>query len=178
MVRLDSPRSYTNTVPEIRIRQLVESDLPNLEWDGEYTHYRKLFEEAYSRMKRGTAVLWVAEHFTGTLIGQVFIQLMCDRPELADGVERAYLYSFRIKPQFRNQGIGSLMLAEVEYDLRRRGFKSLTINVSVENTAAQRLYLRKGFRIVAPDPGIWSYQDHLNAWHTVEEPAYRMMKKL
>lgn len=178
MVRIESIRIPANSTAGVVIRPLVESDLPWLEWEGEYTHYRRMFADAFDRMKRGSSILWVAEKPRNELIGQVFIQLVCDRPELADGVERAYLYSFRIKPPYRNLGIGSRMLAEVEYDLRRRGYKTLTLNVAQDNLSAQRLYLRKGFRIIAPDPGIWCYQDHLSAWHTVEEPAYRMLKRL
>lgn len=178
MVRIETTRTPTNTSAGVVIRQLVESDLPRLEWDGEYTHYRRIFADAFERMKRGSSVLWVAEKPPEELVGQVFIQLACDRPELADGIERAYLYSFRIRLPYRNQGLGSRMLAEVEYDLRRRGYNTLTLNVAKDNISAQRLYLRKGFRIVAPDPGVWSYQDHNGAWHTVEEPAYRMLKRL
>lgn len=178
MERIETNRPPSKIFPQVTIRQLIEKDLPQLEWDGEYTHYRNLFRDAFERARKGSSVLWVAEIIPHQIIGQVFIQLVSDRKELADGIERAYLYSFRVRSDWRNMGIGSRMLGTLEYDLRRRGYRSLTLNVAMDNLNAQRLYLRKGFRITGSDPGIWSFQDHLGVWHRVEEPAYRMLKVL
>ena len=192
-------------VSRVIIRPANESDLLGLEWDGEYAHFRKLYADAYQRCTNGTAVLWVAElngsvedpgchsrvedpgcHsrvedpgcFSRGIIGQVFIQFICDRPELADGFQRAYLYSFRIQPQFRRAGLGSRILRVVENDLRQRGFQYVTLNVAKTNVDAQRLYFRCDYRIVAHEPGVWSYPDQFGVWRRVEEPAWRMEKKL
>jgi len=183
-------------VSRVIIRPANESDLPGLEWDGEYAHFRKLYANAYQRCANGTAVLWVAELngsvedpgcfsrvedpgcFTRVIIGQVFIQFICDRPELADGFQRAYLYSFRIQPQFRRAGLGSRVLQVVEKDLCQRGFRYVTLNVAKTNVDAQRLYFRCNYRIVAHEPGVWSYPDQFGVLHNVEEPAWRMEKNL
>jgi len=103
---------------------------------------------------------------------------VCDRSELADGSRRAYLYSFRIRPQFRRAGLGTKIMEMVEEFLRHRGFQSVTLNVAKTNVDAQRLYLRRGYHFVAHEPGIWSYPDEKGAWHQVEEPAWRMEKRL
>jgi len=201
-------------VSRVIIRPANESDLPGLEWDGEYAHFRKLYANAYQRCTNGTAVLWVAELngsvedpgcfsrvedpgcftrvedpgcfirvedpgcFPRVIIGQVFIQFICDRPELADGFQRAYLYSFRIQPQFRRAGLGSRVLQVVEKDLCQRGFRYVTLNVAKTNVDAQRLYFRCNYRIVAHEPGVWSYPDQFGVLHNVEEPAWRMEKNL
>ena len=162
----------------VRIRLLQESDLPALEWDGEYTHFRRLYADAFQRMQKKLAVHWVAYLPGAGIIGQVFIQLTCDRSELADGYNRAYLYSFRIRPAYRNQGLGTLMMKTVENDLRRRRYQAITLNVAKDNYAAARLYQRMGFVIVAHEPGIWSYPDDDGEWHHMEEPAWRMEKRL
>ena len=162
----------------VAIRQLKKSDLPSLEWDGQYTHYRRVYQDAYDRAVSGRSILWVADLPERGIIGQVFIQFICDRPELADGRDRAYLYAFRIMPEFRSQGLGSRMLQVVENDLLRRGFRALTLNVARENQRARRLYEKAGFRVVAPEPGVWSYPDDQGVWRTVEEPAWRMEKIL
>lgn len=163
---------------QVIVRQVTESDLPAMEWDGEYTHFRRVYAEAYQRMQRGYTILWVADLPGTGLIGQVFIQLICDRPELADGDERAYLYSFRVRDVFRRQGLGSMMMEVVEEDLRQRGFLHITLNVARDNPRAQQLYLRRGYTVVAPEPGVWSYPDEKGVWHQVEEPAWRMEKTL
>jgi ribosomal protein S18 acetylase RimI-like enzyme len=160
------------------IRHLNEDDLPGLEWDGEFAHFRRVYAEAYERSLAGLSVLWVAELANAGIIGQVFIQLVCDRPELANGIDRAYLYSFRVRSFYRGSGVGTRILNTVEADLRKRRFSHVTLNVARDNDRAMQLYFRHGYRIVAPEPGIWSYPDENGIWRHVEEPAWRMEKKL
>jgi ribosomal protein S18 acetylase RimI-like enzyme len=160
------------------IRNLIESDLIALEWEGEFSHYRRLYQDAYRRMLRGLSILWVAELPGTGILGQVFIQLQCDRPELCDGVNRAYLYGFRIRQSFRGCGLGSAMMDTVEDDLSSRGFSTLTLNVARENIDAIRLYRRRGFRITAPEPGRWQYIDDTGTLVSVHEPAWRMEKRI
>lgn len=163
---------------QVQIRLIREKDLAALEWDGEYTHFRRIYADTYERTMQGRSLMWVADLPTQGVIGQVFIQLICDRPELADGLRRAYLYAFRIRPEFRSQGLGSTMLAVVEDDLSQRGFSWVTLNVARDNPRARKLYERHGYLVVAAEPGIWSFPDENGLWHTREEPAWRMQKYL
>lgn len=149
-----------------------------MEWGGELKHFRRVYAEAYHHMVRGHSILWLAEHRGTGLIGQVFIQLICDRHELADGRDRAYLYSFRVRESYRGRGVGTRMMDVVEDDLAERGFQMVTLNVARDNPRAQQLYVRRGYRVVAPEPGIWSYPDENGVWHRMEEPAWRMEKHL
>jgi ribosomal protein S18 acetylase RimI-like enzyme len=66
----------------------------------------------------------------------------------------------------------------IEDDLDRRGFKFVTLNVAKDNPKALRLYRRLGYRIIGSRPGIWSYTDNEGRVQYVEEPAWRMMKRL
>lgn len=168
----------TPWLDSVQIRTLREADLPGLEWEGEYTHFRRLYQEAYRRQVRGLSILWVADLPGSGILGQVFIQLNCDRPELCNGYDRAYLYSFRVRPAFRGQGLGTRIMETIEADLVERGYRYLTLNVARENHRAQELYLRRGFRIIAPEPGRWSYMDEKGIQHQVVEPAWRMEKRL
>jgi ribosomal protein S18 acetylase RimI-like enzyme len=160
------------------IRSVELTDLPDMEWDGEYAHFRKVYAAAYERMHKGLSVLWVVEIPGSGIVGQVFIQLTCDRPELADGYVRAYLYSFRIKSEYQNAGLGSHVMDFVEHDLKSRGFKFITLNVAKVNVRAQNLYFKRGYRIVAHEPGRWSYPDADGVWHNMEEPSWRMEKAI
>lgn len=163
-------------VQKVDIRAIRKSDLPSLEWDGEYKHFRRVYADAYRRTERGGLLMWVADLPGAGVIGQVFIQLASDRKELADGCRRAYLYSFRIKPEYRSAGLGARMLDFVESDLKPRGYGIITLNVAKDNHAAQRLYERHGYHIVAHEPGVWSYPDERGRWRMVNEPAWRMEK--
>lgn len=169
------PHDWLNTVI---FRNVRKEDLPALEWGGEFRHFRRVYADAFERAQLGYCLLWVADLPEKGIIAQVFIQLICNRKELADGVKRAYLYSFRVHPNFRSQGLGSRMVHHVEQDLIRRGFQFLTLNVAKDNLDALRLYLRLGFHIVAEEPGVWSYVDDKGIRQLVEEPAWRMEKRL
>lgn len=165
-------------VERIKIRNLRRGDLPALEWEGEYIHFRRIFQSAFRSANEGASVLWIAELPGSGLVGQLFVQLYSSRPELADGNLRAYIYGFRIRPAYRGQGIGTRMMETAEEDLSRRGFSCVTLNVARDNPDARRLYERLGYRVVADEPGIWSYFDHEGIQHHVNEPSWRMEKPL
>jgi len=160
------------------IRQLERRDLAALEWDGQFSHFRRVYADAYERSLLGFSVLWIAEIDPYGLIAQVFIQLNCKRPELADGDLRAYLYSFRVKPAFQSAGLGTRMMAVVEADLIDRGYQYVTLNVAKDNPRARSLYERLGYLIIGQDAGVWSFIDHLGQRQTMIEPAWRMEKRL
>jgi len=164
--------------PCITIRQATRADLPALEWDGAYAHFRRLFERTYEQAERGEAAMYLVEHPLDGIIGQAFVQFNSLRPELADGQTRAYVYSFRVKPAYRGRGIGTRLMHTIETDLRQRGFARVTLNVAKDNLLARRLYERLGYRVVASDPGHWSYIDHEGHRRFVSEPAWRMEKAL
>jgi ribosomal protein S18 acetylase RimI-like enzyme len=173
---------------QVTIRQLKHEDLPSLEWEGEFTHFRRVYTDAFERARSGRSVLWIAEftglypipdsRLTNNIIGQLFVQLTCDRPELADGIHKGYIYAFRVRPFFRAGGLGTRMLKTAETDLKQRGFTAATLNVAQVNRDARRLYERLGYHVVASDPGRWSYPDEKGYWRFVEEPAWRMEKAL
>jgi ribosomal protein S18 acetylase RimI-like enzyme len=164
---------------KIQIRQVTREDLPALEWDGEYRHFRRLFADAYQRAERGEAVLWIAELPEIGIIGQLFVQIgEQSNNNSRNGGSKAYIYGFRVRAQYRDQGIGSRLLETAEADLSTRGFHRVALNVGRDNNNARRLYERFGYRVVAPEPGIWSYIDHRGRRQYVQEPAWRMEKEI
>ena len=162
----------------IWIRHLVKKDLPALEWDGIYLHYRRLYLDTYKSMRAKEAVMWVVEHEQRGIIGQLFVQLIGARLDLADGISRAYINAFRLKPAFRSLGIGSSLLHTVEEDIALRNFEYTLLNVGKDNPDAQRFYERHGYSVVGEEPGNWSYIDHKGRLQHVSEPSWRMRKRL
>jgi ribosomal protein S18 acetylase RimI-like enzyme len=163
---------------QIQIRQARRSDLSNLEWDGELVHYRRLFADIYQQKELGRALMWLANHDIAGLIGQLFVHLSSPRLELADGRTRAYVYGFRVRSEFQGKGLGTQLMDVVEEDLLERGFTFVTLNVSQDNEGALRLYKKRGYQIMGPDPGRWSYVNHKGEVIEVNEPAWRMQKSL
>ena len=120
--------------------------------------------------------MWVIDLPEYGLIGQLFIQLYGPNQIQTSKTKYAYIYGFRIRPDYRGLGIGSQFLQSVELDLTRRGFKRISLNVARDNDAARRMYERAGYHVVAPEPGIWSYLDDKGHRKFVNEPAWRMQK--
>lgn len=164
-------------LPRVIIREARESDLRALEWEGRYQHYRRLYRRALAEAKKGRRVLLVAEA-EDRVVGQIFVQLASSRAEYADGDRSGYLYSFRVRPEFRNQGIGTQLLEAAEQELAQRGFSRAVIAVAKDNAAALRLYEGRGYTVFSEDPGRWSYVDHEGELRRVSEPAFVLEKQL
>jgi ribosomal protein S18 acetylase RimI-like enzyme len=170
---VESPLVY-----QVVFRYALAKDLPALEWEGEFTHFRRIFSEAYQLSEAGKAILWVAELPEVGLIGQLFVQLESGSSSRSNHRKRAYIYGFRVRSTYRDQGIGSRLLQAVEEDLARRGYRRVCLNVSRANQDARRLYERRGYRVVSAEPGVWSYLDDKGIRRHVNEPAWRMEKEL
>jgi ribosomal protein S18 acetylase RimI-like enzyme len=162
---------------EVLIRQAREGDLSALEWEGRYQHFRRLYRRAMSQAKLGHRILLVAE-VDGRIVGQIFAQLASGRADLADGASSGYLYAFRVRPNYRNQGIGTRLIESAQDELRRRGFRRVVIAVAKTNMGARRLYEKLGYKRFAEDPGEWSYIDHEGKLRHVSEPAYVLEREL
>ena len=163
-------------VKQVHIRHASRNDLPALEWGGEYAHFRHIFAEAYRLMETGGAVMWVADLMVEGLIGQLFVQMYHQNHSKSINTSYAYIYGFRVRPEYRGIGIGSHLLQTAENDLLHRDFQRVALNVARDNEAAKRLYERFGYQVVAPEPGIWSYLDDKGNRRFVSEPAWRMEK--
>lgn len=161
----------------VRIREATEGDLQALEWEGRYKHFRRIYRRAMEEAQRGRRILLVAE-VDEKLVGQIFIQLQSRSGKLADGGYSGYLYSFRVRPAYRNRGIGSMLLSAAEQELRERAFERAVIAVAKDNPRARQLYESRGYEFMADDPGNWSYIDHEGNLRHVSEPAEIMQKFL
>ena len=161
----------------VNIREATARDLPAMEWEGQYSHLRRLYRQALQEASNGRALPLVAlaqDH----VVGQLFVQFGRGSVAVEDVASINYLYSFRVRPSFRNQGISTQLLDRAEAELRERGFERAVIAVAMENEHARRLYERRGYRVFAKDPGKWSYVDHQGRLRHVSEPAHLLEKVL
>lgn len=163
------------------LRALRPQDAPGLEWEGQYTHFRRLYQLAFERAAAGRSVLWGIEwqQPQPQLVAQVFVLLEAETDiRTADGRQRAFIHSFRVRPEHRNRGLGSRLLAHAEADLVARGFRWVTLNVAADNPDALRLYQRLGYQAVQAISGHWSFIDHEGVQRHLHEPGWRMQKEL
>src|SRR5215831_1041645 len=65
--------------------------------------------------------------------------------------ERAEIKRMRVHPDYQGRGIGQIILSELEARARTLGYKTLHLDTSVVQFAAQRLYQKNGYREVGRD---------------------------
>lgn len=159
----------------ISFRFAERSDLPKLEWGGEYLHFRRLFQAAYSDQVAGGRLMLLAD-MNSYPIGQLFIQLESYDDYLSGSGKRGYFYSLRVMTPFQRRGIGSALIREGERVLIERGYESVSIAAAKDNKGAKKLYERLGYKTYTEDSGRWSYVDHEGRIHHVHEPCHLLEK--
>jgi ribosomal protein S18 acetylase RimI-like enzyme len=65
-------------------------------------------------------------------------------------IDEFYIDTVCVHPDFRGQGMGTLLLEHAEKIAQEAGFDKLTLNVEEEKEAAIRLYERIGYRVTEP----------------------------
>lgn len=161
----------------IVIRKVHETDLTALEWEGEYKHFRRLYQQAYRESLVGKRILLLAE-VEDQVIGQLFIHLHSRWYAHFKPDNAAYLHSFRVRPGYREQGVGARLLNTAEERLLEISYNRSVISVAKENPRALRMYEGNGYHIFSQDPGVWSYYDDKGVIRTVMEPAFVLTKIL
>jgi GNAT superfamily N-acetyltransferase len=165
-------RSLINVQVPILLRLATRADLPKLEWYGQYTHFRRVFQKTYQDQLLGRRLMLIADS-NNFPIGQLFV-LLNNKPD----ERRMYLYSLRVMEMFRGLGIGSKLILEAEHIAREREYQWMSIGVAKDNVSARRLYERLGYRIFREDEGRWSYIDHEGRTRHVHEPCWLLEKHL
>ena len=160
-----------------RIREVRESDLNALEWDGEYTHFRRIYKRAFEESKLGSRILLVVE-LEMEIVGQIFLHLKSKWNRHFAPERTVFLHSFRVKPRFRKMGIGTSLLQEAEEMLLDYGFSRAVISVGKDNDPARLMYEKLGYKIFTEDPGEWSYFDEHGVLQDVIEPSYVLAKRI
>ena len=97
----------------------------------------------FENIVSGNAVFWTVDR-DGELLGELYAFLnIREDPEFADGTTTAYLCAFRVKREYRGQGLGSKLMQAACADLKSMGFRRATIGVNDPRNKA--LYCRLGF---------------------------------
>lgn len=161
----------------LRIRAGSEADLPALEWEGEFRHFRLVYRRAMEEARLGRRLLLLAE-VDGKVVGQVFVQLR--ESDLSGTVQGAYgyMHAFRVREPYRGRGIGTRLVERAEQAMCQQGCTRSTLAVAIDNPRALRLYSRLGYHVVGQDSGEWSYIDDRGKIRHVREPSYVLEKAL
>ena len=109
---------------------------------------------------------WTAEHFNrevaserslglvaeeqGRVVGFGFLWLLPGEGQVAD---------IAVDPSSARRGVGRKILQKMIDEARRSRCETVTLEVSAENVAAQRLYAAEGFKVVGRRPKIYNGTD-------------------
>jgi ribosomal protein S18 acetylase RimI-like enzyme len=77
-------------------------------------------------------------------VGAIWLQLKTD-----GAASRAFVYSLDIFPAYRRRGFGHTAMELLIEESRRRGARSIGLNVFGHNDTARRIYDRLGFRVTS-----------------------------
>ncbi len=98
----------------------------------------------YRNISSGNAVFWTLDN-DGELIGELYVFMNLDDKDFADGQTTAYLCAFRVKEEYRGQGLGSRIMNTALAELKEIGFHTATIGVGIDKPQNIQLYRRLGF---------------------------------
>ncbi len=133
---------------------------------------RAQIENRWREQELGYRELLAAE-VDGRLVGTVSIG---ERP--GPPGRSLHLFALEVAREWRNRGIGGQVVRWVVEEAQRRGLRRVFLEVRTDNPA-RRLYHRLGFRRVgAPFINAWWRYGEDGSRERMEEPSYRMVKRL
>jgi len=144
------------------IRQAVKDDLDallsleNICFKEETFHMGQL---KYLLLKAKSIIL-VAE-IEGNIIGSMIILLR-------KHILNARIYSLNVHPEYRRMGIASSLMDFASGIIKKKGFEFITLETGITNTAAQNLYMSKGFHV----------DKKLSNYYTNGDDALHLIRKL
>jgi ribosomal-protein-alanine N-acetyltransferase len=145
-----------------RIRKAKKDDLGdilNLDsicFKEETFHTRQI---KYLILKAKSIVL-VAE-MEGKIIGSMIILLR-------KHILNARIYSLNVHPGYRRMGIASSLMDFTSDMLKKKGYDNISLETGITNTAAQNLYISKGFHV----------DKKLSNYYSNGDDAFHLIKKL
>lgn len=98
----------------------------------------------YYELVSGNRVIFIYEQ-EGEYIGEGSLVFSNNDPDYTIPGQRVYLSRMIIKNEFRNKGIGGIILDYLLEYARELGFKEVSIGVDIDNKVARHLYNKKGF---------------------------------
>lgn len=101
-------------------------------------------------IETGNRVVYVYK-VNGEFLGEIAYVFDMNDSDYTISNQRIYLSRLIVKPEYRNKGIGSILVDFMIEEIRKMGYKEISIGVDKDNTAALHLYRKKGFTNVIFD---------------------------
>lgn len=101
-------------------------------------------------IETGNRIVYVYK-VNGEFLGEIAYVFDMNDSDYTIPNQRIYLSRLIVKPEYRNKGIGSILVDFMIDEIMKMGYKEISIGVDKDNTAALHLYCKKGFTSVIFD---------------------------
>lgn len=98
-------------------------------------------------MESGNRVVFIYK-MNGEFIGEIAYVLEMNDHDYTIPNRRIYLSRLIVKQEYRNRGIGGILIDFMVDIIGKMGYKEISIGVDKDNAAALHLYQKKGFSTV------------------------------
>ena len=128
-----------NTEDLDAIFHLMEKQFEDHRIDFNPAELRQAMQEMFVRVGLGFFMVVRSE---GQIVGFAAISFAWTLEHCG---QAAWLDELYVQPEYRDQGIGSLLLDGVIDEVKRSGCRAIDLEVEADHRRAENLYLRKGF---------------------------------
>ena len=109
-----------------------------------------LTEQFREEIAAGNRVVFIYK-INGAFIGEIAYVLENSDPDYTIPGRRVYISRLIVKDEYRNQGIGGILVDHILQTVRTLGYTEASIGVDKDNLPALHLYRKKGFNTVLFD---------------------------
>lgn len=101
-------------------------------------------QEWYDEIVSGNRVVYIYK-IHGEFIGEGALVFQNGDPDYTIKQKRIYLSRLIVKREYRNRGIGGVIVDHLINCAQRLGYKEMSLGVDIDNVNARHLYEKKGF---------------------------------
>ena len=132
-------------------------------WD--MAKHPEMAKRFYDQLLEGNRIIYVYIA-NGVFLGEGSLVIEQNDPDYSIPEQRIYFSRLIVKPGYRNQGIGAVLIDYLCEKAAEMGYSEISVGVDKVNEGALRLYQRKGF-----DEVLFDGEDESGAY-------YKLLKKL
>ena len=110
-------------------------------WNMEKCEFTEKFRQEIDNGNRVVYIYKINDEFIGEI---AYVFDMSDADYTIPN-QRIYISRLIVKKEYRNQGIGGILIDYILDEIKKMGYKEATIGVDKDNVTALHLYKKKGF---------------------------------
>ncbi len=129
----------------IEILQLDDYDKCNNIWNME--KQKELADKFLSELKSGNRITYICKD-GDEFIGEISLVKEMNDSDYTIPNQRVYISHLVVKPEYRRQGIGKMLVEYVTDRTKELGYTEMSIGVDLDNYPALKLYITSGFNKV------------------------------